>query len=89
MRIDNMRADLRPLTYWVIHEKYKVRFKKRSPELVQGIVTTLAGEELDFDYYPEKLTVHLPDRVISIDYGGWVQSESPVDAQETGVADVD
>ena len=84
-----MRADLRPLTYWVIHEKYKVRFKKRSPELVQGILTTPAGEELAFDYYPDKLTIHLPNRVIIIDYGGWVQSESPVEPQETDVADVE
>lgn len=78
-----MRANLRPLTYWVIHEKYKVRFSKRTKELVQGIITTEAGEEITFDYEPENMIVRLLDKTLQINHGGWIEHESSVVQDES------
>lgn len=72
-----MRADVKPLTYWLIHNGYTVRFRRRSPALVQGVITMPAGE-VDFDYDPVTLTIQLPDRVVTVNHFGW-ETEAAVD----------
>ncbi len=69
-----MPVNLKPLTYWVIHENYSVRFKSRTPEKVQGVVSNAEGDEVEFDYYPDSMQIELPDRIITVNEGGWVQN---------------
>jgi len=65
-----MRADVKPLTHWLIYRGYSVRFGRRSAESVQGVITTPNGD-VPFDYAPQTRTIHLPDRIIAIDRYGW------------------
>jgi len=65
-----MRADVKPLTHWLIYRGYSVRFGRRSAELVQGVITTPGGD-VPFDYAPQTMTIHLPDRTIAINQYGW------------------
>lgn len=65
-----MRANVKPLTYWLIHNGYTVRFGRRSPESVRGVITTPDGE-LDFDYVPDAMIISLPDRTVAINQFGW------------------
>lgn len=65
-----MRANVKPLTHWLIYRGYSVRFGRRRPELVQGILTTPEGD-VPFDYAPQTMTIHLPDRAIAINQYGW------------------
>ena len=65
-----MRADVKPLTHWLIYRGYSVRFSHRSPESVQGVIATPEGE-LAFDYEPQSMTIHLPDRTVVINQYGW------------------
>jgi hypothetical protein len=65
-----MRADVKPLTHWLIYRGYSVRFSRRRPESVQGVIATPEGE-LAFDYEPQSMTIHLPDRTVVINQYGW------------------
>ena len=72
-----MRANVKPLTYWLIHNGYTVRFRRRSPTSVQGVISMPAGE-VDFDYDPVTLTIQLPDKVVTVNRYGW-ETETAVD----------
>lgn len=65
-----MRANVKPLTHWIIYKKYTVRFTQRQPHAVRGVLTTPAGE-VEFWYDPRALRIHLPDRSININEYGW------------------
>jgi len=65
-----MRANVKPFTYWVMHKGYAVRYRRRSPTLVDGILTTPDGE-LHFEYNPTSMTIRLPDQFVTINQGGW------------------
>lgn len=66
-----MRIDVKPLTHWIIYKGYRVRFKHRSAERVEGILTTLDGAEIPFIYHPAEGAVHLPGARIRINEHGW------------------
>jgi hypothetical protein len=71
-----MRANVKPLTHWVIYKGYTVRFASRSPATVSGWLTLPDGAQLAFQYDPAARVVLLPDRRITInDYGWEVSSE--------------
>ncbi len=70
-----MRANVKPFTYWLIHNRYTARFSHRSQESVRGVVTTPGGEQ-EFDYNPATLTIRLPDRIVTITRHGW-ETEPP------------
>ena len=72
---DPMRANVKPFTYWLIHNRYTARFSHRSQESVRGVVTTPGGEQ-EFDYNPATLTIRLPDRIVTITRHGW-ETEPP------------
>ena len=65
-----MRADVKPLTHWLIYKGYTVRFGRRSPDSVQGVISTPQGE-VAFKYEPQSMTIHLPDRTVAINQYGW------------------
>lgn len=69
-----MRANVKPLTHWIIYKKYTVRFQQRTPQAVTGLLTTPAGE-VPFTYDPQTMTIHLPDEVVVINEYGWEVSE--------------
>ncbi len=72
-----LRADVKPLTHWLIYKGYSVRFSQRRPDLVQGVITTPQGE-LPFDYAPQAMIIRLPERTIVINQYGWeVAREQP------------
>ncbi|MEM7128556.1 MAG: hypothetical protein AAF702_19640 [Chloroflexota bacterium] len=56
---DFMRPNVKPLTHWIIYKKYTVRFSRRSPNKVQGILTTPNGQ-CSFSYDPQQMIIHLP-----------------------------
>jgi hypothetical protein len=71
-----MRPNVKPLTHWVIYKKYTVRFTARTPQAVQGILTTPVGE-VPFTYDPQQKLIHLPDQAVAInDYGWETQQEA-------------
>lgn len=65
-----MRANVKPLTHWVIYKGYTVRFSKRTPAEVTGTLTTPDGP-VAFSYAPDAMRVELPDRVVHINQHGW------------------
>ena len=65
-----MRADVKPLTHWIIYRGYRVRFKSRDPQRVAGILTTPDGP-VEFTYEPHTMTVQLPDEWITLNEHGW------------------
>ena len=65
-----MRANVKPLTHWLIYRGYTVRFHQRAPRSVQGVITAPDGT-FDFEYDPESLTIRLPDAVVTINEYGW------------------
>ncbi|MFN2203923.1 MAG: hypothetical protein ACK2UO_22190 [Caldilineaceae bacterium] len=65
-----MRANVKSFTYWVMHKGYAVRFRRRSPTSVDGILTTPEGEQ-EFEYNPSNMTIRLPGQVVTINQGGW------------------
>jgi hypothetical protein len=65
-----MRANVKPLTHWLIQQGFTVRFRRRSPRSVQGIITAPKGE-LAFDYDPNTMTIRLPEEVVVINQYGW------------------
>ena len=66
-----MGPNVKPFTHWVIYKGYKVRFTSRSAELVSGVLTTVAGATLSFQYEPALQIVHLPGEQIRINEFGW------------------
>lgn len=65
-----MRANVKPLTHWIIYKKYTVRFQERTSQAVTGILTTAAGE-VPFRYDPQQKTIQLPDGTVAINDYGW------------------
>jgi hypothetical protein len=65
-----MRANVKPLTHWIIYKGYSVRFGRRSSQEVDGILTTESGP-LPFRYEPQTRIIHLPDQDIRINEHGW------------------
>jgi hypothetical protein len=65
-----MRANVKPLTHWIIYKQYTVRFTQRHPAEVKGVLKTPDGE-IEFRYDPQKMIVYLPDQRITINEHGW------------------
>ncbi len=65
-----MRANVKPLTHWIIYRGYSVRFKTRTPQRVTGMLTTPDGP-VEFAYEPGSMAVHLRDERITINEHGW------------------
>lgn len=65
-----MRANVKPLTHWIIYKQYTVRFTQRHPQEVRGVLTTPAGD-VEFRYEPQAMRIHLPDATIDINEYGW------------------
>lgn len=65
-----MHANVKPFTHWVIYKKYTVRFHKRSPQLVTGVLKTPEGQ-IEFQYDPLALRIQLPDQELVINEYGW------------------
>lgn len=64
------KANVKPLTHWVIYRGYKVRFRERLAGVVTGVLTTPQGE-LDFRYDSATRLIELPTERIAIDEYGW------------------
>jgi len=69
-----MRINIKPLTHWIIYKGYKVRFTRREPTSVTGILTTMTGE-ISFRYDPTIYIVYLPGERITINEYGWELSK--------------
>jgi hypothetical protein len=65
-----MRADVKPLTHWIIYQGYRVRFTARRAEAVTGVLTTPAGE-IEFRYDPARRVIYLPEAAITVNEYGW------------------
>jgi len=65
-----MRANVKPLTHWIIYRQYTVRFTHRSPEEVRGVLQTPDGA-VEFRYEPQRMVIHLPNERITINEHGW------------------
>ncbi len=61
---------IKPLMHWIIYRGYKVRFTRRDPVEVTGVLTTPSGE-VSFRYEPATYLVYLPDERITINEYGW------------------
>ena len=70
------RANVKPLTHWLIYKGYTVRFTQRAATIVAGVLTTPAGP-LAFTYDPVTRAVTLPDRVIHLNEYGWEVTPDP------------
>lgn len=69
-----MRANVKPLTHWIIYKKYTVHFHKRTPAQVTGILKTPDGD-VPFTYEPQTMRVQLPKKTIQINEYGWETEE--------------
>ena len=65
-----MSINVKPLTHWIIYKGYKVRFTRREPTAVTGVLTTPQGE-INFRYDPTQYTIYLADERIIINEYGW------------------
>jgi len=74
-----MRANVKPLTHWLIYRGYSVRFKERSPQAVTGVLTTADGP-VEFSYDPETMVVHLPTERITINQHGWEVNKEAINS---------
>ena len=72
-----MRANVKPLTHWLIYHGYSVRFKERSPQRVTGVLTMPDGPA-EFAYDPEAMVIHLPTERITINPYGWELNKEAV-----------
>lgn len=66
-----MKIDVKPLTHWAIYRGCKLRFRCRTPASVSGVLTNPEGVEMNFDYAPDTLILHLPGERIRINQFGW------------------
>ncbi|MCB0043812.1 MAG: hypothetical protein H6642_16445 [Caldilineaceae bacterium] len=73
------RANVKPLTHWLIYRGYSVRFHARNRDRVTGVITTPDGTA-DFVYDPANLVVTLPDERIRINEHGWELEKEALDA---------
>jgi len=64
------RPNVKPLVHWAIYKKYILRFKKREPTQVTGILKT-AQDTLSFKYNPQTMSIDLPTEKIFINEHGW------------------
>jgi hypothetical protein len=71
-----MRANVKPLTHWVIYKGYTVRFSSRSPQQVAGTLITPEGT-IDFRYDPVNQVVILAGERITINDYGWEVVKEP------------
>ena len=78
-----MRANVKPLTHWVIYKGYAVRFTARSSEGVAGWLTLPNGDQLAFRYDPAARVVALPERRITINDYGWEVGSEEIPAAAT------
>jgi hypothetical protein len=76
-----MSANVKPLTHWLIQQGFTVRFGRRSPHSVQGIITAPEGQ-LEFDYDPNTMTIRLPEEVVVINQYGWETNRKARDIQD-------
>jgi hypothetical protein len=65
-----MRANVKPLTHWIIYKGYTVRFGRRSPQEVTGVLKTPQGE-IAFRYDPQAMIVTLGEAQVHINEHGW------------------
>ncbi|MEM7533379.1 MAG: hypothetical protein AAF639_14445 [Chloroflexota bacterium] len=66
------RANVKPLTHWVIYKKYTMRFTGRRPELVTGVLTTPEGAcEFEYDPVAMRITLLTTNETIHINEYGW------------------
>ena len=72
-----MRINVKPLTHWIIYKGYTVRFTKRTPQEVTGILRTPENTEIPFAYEPQAMIVWLPQMRIVIDEHGWELEKDP------------
>ena len=72
-----MRANVKPLTHWIIYKGYTVRFRKRTAESVLGTLTTPAGP-IDFEYIAGERVIRLPNETIQINEYGWETTDGPI-----------
>lgn len=81
-----MRANVKPLTHWIIYKGYTVRFTRRGADTVAGWLTTPDGP-LAFEYDAQAQVIHLPDRRIAINQYGWeVESTATSPSPTPGAA---
>ena len=66
----NARANVKPLTHWLIYHRYTVRFTERAAGTVAGIITTPEGQ-INFRYDAVGKIIHLPEKSIAINEYGW------------------
>jgi len=66
-----MRVNVKALTHWVIYKGYTVRFTSRSPQRVEGVLSTPDGAEIVFGYDAVNQVVELPGERIRINEYGW------------------
>ena len=71
----NLRTNVKPLVHWAIYKHFILRFTKRSPTMIEGILTTPQGK-VKFEYDPQAMTVRLPEEQIAINEHGWELSRS-------------
>ncbi len=76
-----MRANVKPLTHWIIYRGYTVRFLTRTAAAVSGLLTTPDGE-LPFDYDPAGMVVRLPAATVRINAHGWELERTPAESEE-------
>ena len=65
-----MRANVKPLTHWLIYKGYTVRFTSRSPDHVTGVMTTPGGAA-QFTYNPQTMQIATDDGIVAINEHGW------------------
>lgn len=66
-----MKIDVKPLTRWAIYKGSKLRFRRRTPESVTGVLTDASGNEMAFEYMPQTLVLHIGNEQIRMDEYGW------------------
>ena len=65
-----MRANVKPLTHWIIYKQYTVRFAQRRAEAVTGTITRPDGS-VAFCYNPQTMEIQLPECTVTINEYGW------------------
>ena len=65
------RIDVKPLTHWAIYKGYTLRFRRRTPQRVDGVLTDAAGIERAFVYAPDTLVLELPGERVRLNAYGW------------------
>lgn len=79
-----MRANVKPLTHWIIYKKFTVRFHKRSIAEVTGTLTT-PEESIEFSYQPQSMVLTLPDQQLQLNEHGWELSSTSLDPEALNI----